>query len=60
MIDRDDRVGRDGEDAREFRLGGAQIGLDLPALAKARSDVELLRRDEQQRESGDEPGNGQG
>lgn len=42
LIDRDDRVGRDREDAGELRFGRAQRLLRIPLRAEPRSEIEVL------------------
>ena len=55
VVDRDDRVGGDGEDAGELRLRRPQLLLDPALLPEARANVRLLNRQQRQCHAGDHP-----
>src|SRR5690348_5427143 len=57
IVDRDDRVGRDLEDAREHRVGGAALVVETLALQQlARYDALPLQAEGETRKCGSERG----
>ena len=59
LIDGDDRVGRDRENAGEFRLGCPERFLRAALLAESCAEIDVLNDEQGERRPGDQRGNEQ-